>query len=65
MLGGIGAEDVVEHLQVLETHLLNCLRVGAHTRRVGPDLGLGKDHTDLHIYPDSSVWRGDQRGKRR
>ena len=47
---GVRAEHVVVHEQVLVAHLLDGLGVVPYARRVGPDLGLRKDHSDTHSF---------------
>jgi hypothetical protein len=46
--GRVGAEDVLVGEQVSEAEVLDALGVGADGARVGADLGLGEDDTDLH-----------------
>jgi hypothetical protein len=41
---------VIEHEQVLETEVLDRLRIGADSARIGANLGLGKDNAKLHLY---------------
>jgi hypothetical protein len=49
MAGGVGSHDVVVRQQMLEPELLHRLGVGAHTRRIRADLGLGKHDAKLHV----------------
>lgn len=50
--GRVRADYVVERQHMVVAELVRAPAVGPHGADVWPDLGLWKDHADLHAVPD-------------